>query len=82
MYNPKSLKAEEFISHDEIQETLDTAESADQIGLLPERAEIRDFLTQELFDDIMDRKLKELLSADLLRGTAEKGGDGVENDKE
>ena len=29
----------------------------------------------------MDRKLKELLSADLLRGTAEKGGDGVENDK-
>lgn len=66
----------------EIQETLDTAESAGQIGLLPERAEIRDFLTQELFDDIMDRKLKELLSADLLRGAAEKSGDGVENDKE
>ena len=27
MYNPKSLKAEEFISHDEIQETLAYADS-------------------------------------------------------
>ena len=26
MYNPESLKAEEFISHEEIQETLDYAE--------------------------------------------------------
>ena len=25
MYNPKSLKAEEFISHDEVLETLDYA---------------------------------------------------------
>ena len=27
MYNPKSLKAEEFISHDEIQETLAYADA-------------------------------------------------------
>ncbi len=49
MYNPKSLKAEEFISHDEILETLDYAEknknNAELINSIIEKAKLKKGLT-------------------------------------
>lgn len=74
---------EEYIY--EISETLDTPQSAGQIGLLPKRTELRDILTQEIYQNIMAARLKELFSADVQSrqsGETKRDGDGVKDEKE
>ena len=68
MYNPKSLKAEEFISHEEILRTLDYAEknkdNAELIDSILEKAKLKKGLSHEeasvLLACEMPEKLKEL----------------------
>ena len=62
-YNPKSLKAEEFISHEEIQETLAYAEANKHnealIDQILEKAKLRKGLTHREASVLLDRDIEE-----------------------
>ena len=62
-YNPKSLKAEEFISHEEIQETLAYAEAnkhnEELIDQILEKAKLRKGLTHREASVLLDCDIEE-----------------------
>ncbi len=64
MYNPKSMKAEEFINHDEILETLEYAENnksdAELLNKIIERAELRKGLTHREAALLLDCDIPEI----------------------
>lgn len=66
MYNPKSMKAEEFINHDEVMETLDYAEknkdNAELIDSIIEKARMRKGLSHREASVLMACEIPEKIS--------------------